>query len=259
MVYNIQLGSGGYIGWKILERSALKQKYVFSNTAQEKSITNYFSRKMENINNADDIISDYKMFSVMLRAFGLDDDIRSSFFIKKVLESDPDDPASFVNKLSDRRYLKMNQEMKFGKMDSTKDINVEFIIDRYNQRSFEKNIGSRYPEIEIALNAQRELPEIASSSLSENTKWYQILGSAPLRRVFEISYGLGSDFSTLPIDRQLKEIKSKFQQFTGTSSVSFLEKAHVVELVVQRYLLRSQIADISLNYSHANALTILRK
>lgn len=258
MTYNVQVGSGGYVGWKILERSMARQKEVFSQTVSEKSVKEYFTKNVSGISSADELVGNYKLLTVTLRAFGLDADINNRFFIKKVLEADPNDESSLVNRLADKRYLKMNQEMKLSGSASSRTVDAVAIITKYDDRSFEKNIGERYPEIELALNAQRELPSLASSETSDNAKWYQILGSKSLRQIFEVAYGLGSSFSALPIDRQLSEIKSKTEQFTGSDSAAQFESSTSVDSLVRRYLLRNQIQASSTASSHANALTLLR-
>lgn len=258
MTYNVQVGSGGYVGWKILERSMSRQKEAFSQTASEKSAKDYFTKNIADVKTADELVGNYKLLKLTLRAFGLDADLSNRFFIKKVLESDPNDESSLVNRLADKRYLQMNQEMKLNSSDSSGSIDTASIISLYDQRSFEKNIGERYPDIELALNAQRELPKVASSTISDNAKWYQILGSKSLRKIFEVAYGLGSSFSALPIDRQLSEIKAKTTQFTGSESAGQFSTSSSVDTLIRRYLLRNQISSSASASPHANALTLLR-
>ncbi|WP_323717988.1 DUF1217 domain-containing protein [Paracoccus aminovorans] len=258
MTYNVQVGSGGYTGWKTLERTMARQRQAFSQDTSIKSAQKYFSEKMPSAKSADDLIGDYRLLTVALRAFGLDSDINNRFFIKKVLESDPNDESSLVNRLADKRYLNLNQAMKVGGAETPKPVDVEAILTNYDTRSFEKNIGERHSDIELALNAQRELPQIAAADISENAKWYQILGSKSLRKIFEVSYGLGNSFAALPIDRQLTEIKAKTAQFSGSDSASQFESITSLDSMLRRYLLRSQIVNSSINSSHVSALTLLR-
>lgn len=258
MSYNVQVGSGGYLGWKILERTMTRQREAFSQDASVKTAQKYFSERINSVGSASDLVGDYKLLKVALRAFGLDADINNKFFIRKILESDPNDGSSLVNRLADKRYLKLNQALGFGVGSTSGQVDADSILAKYNDRSFEKNIGARYAEIEIALNAQRELPEISTAGSSENAKWYQILGSKSLRKIFEVAYGLGSSFSALSIDRQLSEIKKRTSQFTGSDSVSQFKSADSLDALLRRYLLRSQIQATSVNSGHANALTLLK-
>ncbi|MDF3606488.1 DUF1217 domain-containing protein [Paracoccus sp. DMF-8] len=99
MTYAVMVGNGGYAGWKLLERTADAQRQALTNEPQMQISRDYFTAGAENVNSADDLISDYRMLKVALTAFGLENDIRNKAFIKKVLESDLTDEKSFANKL----------------------------------------------------------------------------------------------------------------------------------------------------------------
>ncbi|SMO92008.1 DUF1217 domain-containing protein [Paracoccus laeviglucosivorans] len=261
MSYLVQAGSGGYLGWKFLERTADTQRITFEKGAQIQRSRDYFSEKMPNVKQADELVSDYRLLQVALRAFGLDGDINNRLFIRKILESDPNDETSLVNKLSDKRYLSLNKAFglsEAGTADPNKAPDVNEILDLYVTRSFEKNIGERYQEIELGLNARRELPILAASTSSENTKWYQILGSKPLRKVFEGAFGMSASFGQLPIDRQVEEMKTRLERMTGSADISQFTAPEMAEALLKNYLLRSQISSISISSPYAAALTILR-
>ncbi len=259
MSYNVQVANGGYLGWKILERTAETQKAVFAKSAEMQRSRDYFVQNISKIQSAENLVGDYKLLSVALRAFGLDDDMNNRFFIRKVLEADPQDETSLVNRLPDKRYQKLNAAFGFWKSpsDRTGTIGSEAISEMYTTRSFEKNIGKQHQEIELALNAKRELATISSADTSNDTKWLQIIGSKPLRKVFEGAFGLGSNFVKLPIDRQLSELKRKADQTIGSSDLGQLSNEDRAETLIKRYLLRSQI-DTSQNTSKFSiALTLL--
>lgn len=260
MTYNVQIGSGGYLGWKVLERTAERQRAVFEQDMQIRNSRDYFSENITNVSGAEELVSDYKLLNVALRAFGLDADIGNRAFIKKVLESDPSDSKSIVNKLSDKRYLSLNKAFGFGSSNSSPpaSMDVSGILDMYVSRSFEKNIGERYEEIELALNAQRELPSIASNSSSANAKWYQIIASKPLRKIFEGAFGLDSSFGQIPVDRQLAELQKRFERLTGTTDIAELSKPESLSKLLKNYLLRSQLSESTTSSPYSIALTILR-
>lgn len=257
MTYNVQVGSGGYTGWKLLERTSDRQRTVFQNSREIQISRDYFSQKLPAIKTAEDLVSDYKLISVALRAFGLDADVGNKAFIKKVLEADPDDKTSLVNKLTDKRYLNLNKALALSADEKSGNggMTVDQIGELYVSRSFEKNIGERHPEIEIALNAKRELPTLVSSASSDTTKWYQIVSSAPLRKIFESALGFSAIFSALPVDRQVSELSQRFEKFTG-GPISDLDGAGLDKLI-KMYLIKSQTATNTTG-KYSVALTILR-
>ena len=97
MGYNVQVADGGYLGWKLLERTLDSQKQVFSKSAEIQRSRDYFVENISKVEAAEDLVGNYKLLSVALRAFGLDDDINNKYFIRKVLEADPDDESSLIN------------------------------------------------------------------------------------------------------------------------------------------------------------------
>lgn len=257
MTYNVQAGNGGYLGWKLLERTSEKQRSVFESDRKIESSRDYFSTNLPSVKSADDLIGDYRLITVALRAFGLDADIGNKAFIRKVLESDPSDKGSLVNRLTDKRYLNLNKAFALNGTESGvgNKISVDKILELYVSRSFEKNIGERYPEIELALNAKRELPSLTSGTSSETTKWYQIISSKPLRKVFEGALGLSSSFSRLPVERQAAELQGRFEKMSGDkiSNIS----VDSIDKLIKLYLIKSQFTEAPTS-PYAAALTILR-
>lgn len=261
MTYNVQVGNGGYLGWKILERTYDMQSAAFSKSADLARSRDYFVENISKVQSAADLVGDYKLLGVALRAFGLDDDLQNKFFIRKVLEADPNEKASIINKLHDKRYEKLNAA--FGFWDSTgetaKKLTADEIVSMYTTRSLEKNIGERHQEIELALNARRELSELAGTDSSNDAKWLQIIGSKPLRKIFEGAFGLGKSFVNLPIDRQLSELKARADQRTGSAEISQYSDQDNVESLIKLYLLRSEIDATAATSKFSVALTLLSR
>lgn len=259
MTYNVQVGNGGYLGWKLLQRSMDTQQSAFAKSTELQRSRDYFAENISSIRSAEDLVKNYKLLSVALRAFGLEDDLNNRFFIRKVLESDPQDESSLVNRLPDKRYAKLNAAFAFwNPADASSDkLSAEAITDMYTRRAFERNIGQQYQEIELALNAQRELAEIASSTVSNDTKWLQIIGSKPLREVFEGAFGLDKSFASLPIDRQVSEFKARADRMTGSSDVGQFADKDSIEALTKRYLLRMQMTPTGTSSRFSIALALI--
>lgn len=261
MGYNVQVADGGYLGWKLLERTLDSQKQVFSKSAEIQRSRDYFVENISKVEAAEDLVGNYKLLSVALRAFGLDDDINNKYFIRKVLEADPDDKSSLINKLPDKRYEQLNAAFKLWNTPApegtTTTVDSKAITDMYVTRSFERNIGERHQEIEISLNAQRELKTLAEVDLSQKAKWYQIVGSKPLRKVFEGAFGLSSHFANLPIDRQVAELKSRTERLMGSSDIDQFSDSAKLDHLLKYYLIRNQAAQSASMSRYSSALAIL--
>ena len=107
------------------------------------------------------------------------------------------------------------------------------------------------------MNAKRELAEIANAAVSNDTKWLQIIASKPLRKVFEGAFNLGKSFSSLPIDRQVSEFKSRANHMMGSYDIQKLASSQNIETLTKHYLLRTEMATNDVSSSFSIALKLL--
>lgn len=82
-----------------------------------KRASEYYRANIQNVTSLDEFMNDYRLYSYALTAFGLEDQIESRALIRKVLESDPEDPKSLVNRLQDDRYVDLANAFDFRKAD----------------------------------------------------------------------------------------------------------------------------------------------
>lgn len=258
MGYSVQIGGGGYAGWKMLERTAAVQQQLVAKDPEVVRARSYFVSEASRISSADELVSDFRLLRVALGAFGLESDINNKFFLRKILEADPNDSGSLVNRLADKRYLQLNRAMSFSGdalLDREKASNI---TDMYERLEFERRVGEKDQNFRIALYASRELADLAKRDSTENTKWYEILGSKPLRTLFEGAFGFSANYAKLPLDRQVIEFERGFARTVGGDSLAALTDPKNIESLVQRFLLRSNSASIQISGFSA-ALALLRK
>lgn len=74
----------------------------------------YYDTHIGKIKNVDEFISDHKLYSYAMKAYGLDDMTYAKAFMKKVLTSDLSNSTSFANKLTDPRYRQFAAAFNFG-------------------------------------------------------------------------------------------------------------------------------------------------
>lgn len=260
MTYAAIVGNGGYTGWRLLERTADAQIQAVAKEPQMQISRDHFMTGAENVKSADDLVSDYRMLKVALTAFGLEGDLRNKAFIKKVLESDLTDEKSFVNKLGDKRYLKLAEALGLGGKNSASGLTyAESVFDSYVEATFQIRVGDQDGNLRLALNAQKELAALAESATSENSFWYMIIGSKPLRAVFEGAFGLPSSFGRVSIDRQLVYFKDHAEKNFGTSDPKIFLESENVEKAIRAFLLRSQVNSSSMTNRFSAALILLSR
>ncbi|AYC99671.1 DUF1217 domain-containing protein [Neorhizobium sp. NCHU2750] len=103
-----------YTSYLIVNRD---MKTSLSRVASESTVssdTAYYEANIGKITNADDFVDDYRLFSYAMKAYGLEDMTYAKAFMKKVLESDPNDSSSFANSLTDSRYADFAKAYNFS-------------------------------------------------------------------------------------------------------------------------------------------------
>lgn len=252
----------GLTAWSLLKQTMDTQTAAFEKSPEIVSDTEYFAANIGNIETAEDLVSDYRLLKVALGAYGLDDDINNQYFVKQILDEGTLADDSLANKMTDNKYVEFSADFGFGDFatPSTKlSTFADEIIEKYNERQFEIAVGQQDDSLRVALNAEREVAKIASDEeTSENAKWYSVLGSEPLREVFEVALGLPDSFASLDLDLQVQELRSRMESFTGDSEVAQLSNPDTLENLNQRYLIMSQIESFEVQSSGQIALTLLQ-
>jgi hypothetical protein len=75
--------------------------------------TEYYRANIGNVKSVDDFLKDRRLFTYAMKAYGLEDMTYAKAFMRKVLESDLNDSSSFVNKLSDKKYVEFAKAFHF--------------------------------------------------------------------------------------------------------------------------------------------------
>ncbi|WP_236626173.1 DUF1217 domain-containing protein [Actibacterium mucosum] len=252
---------GGFAGWKFLERTREAQQTAHDNSAEIRRNSDYFRENIGKVTSVDGLIGDFRLMTVALGAFGLEDDINNRYFIRTVLSEGTLDPEALANRIANKSYAKMSEAFGFGDFATPNTQLSDFpekIIEAYKTRQFEVAVGEVDNSMRLTLNLERELPDIINDTTSEETKWFSVMGSEPLRRVFENALGLPTSFAALDIDKQLEVFQDRAASTFGDASVSQFSDPENMEKLVRLHLVRSQIAADGFGFSSAStALTLL--
>jgi hypothetical protein len=230
---------GGVGGWNFLERTRARQEEAFQNSPVLARRTADFAERIGQVKSAEELVGDRRLLEVALGAFGLDEDIRNRFFIRKVLEEGTTAPRALANRLSDKRYLALAETFGFGDRPGGNVGRAGFaadVITRYRQRQFEAAIGQANPDMRLALGMSREIGDIADRRLSNNAMWFTAMASPPVRAVFERALRLPSQVGALDIDRQLTLFKERAEARLGTADFRDFATAQGQERLRQAFL-----------------------
>ena len=119
-------------------------------------------------------------------------------------------------------------------------------------------VGDADNNMRLAMNFRREMAELSKQG-EEGASWFVVLGSKPLRQVFEKAFGLPAQFGQIDIDRQRETMRDKASALFGVDNLTAFKDPAAVEKTINRFLARAQIEEGSRSFSPAAAaLTLLQ-
>jgi hypothetical protein len=229
-------GMSAMLGYRMVEASLDKQVAGFRKSGQVARDIEYFRQNIGKIDNAEELVEDYRLYRVVLSAYGLDAQINSQALMKKVLAENWSDPKAMANRLVDSRYREIAKAFNFHFAGNAKLKNmafVESVIDRFVTAEFEKSTENTNPGVRLALYFKRMAPKV--------TSWYQVLGDKPLYEVVRTALQIPAAGSQTGIDGQVKLLERRI-------GLGNLKDPAKLERLIGRFLA---------NYDQANASAAL--
>ncbi|MBE9635902.1 DUF1217 domain-containing protein [Salipiger mangrovisoli] len=251
----------GLVAWQFLQSTAESQRASFDKSPSLLRDTSYFAEKIGEVTSAEELVSDRRLLRVALGAYGLQDDIDSKYFVQKLLEEGTTAADALANKLADERYKAFARGFGFDRVGGPRtqlDGFAEEIIGKFRAQQFEVAVGEQDNALRLALSLRRSLPEIASSEVADDTKWFRIMGNQPLRTVFEGALGLPDSLGQLDIDQQLEIFRDKASARFGSDDLAVLAEEETLNRIAQTYLLQEQVKGFSAAGTAQIALTLLQ-
>ncbi|RMH45729.1 MAG: DUF1217 domain-containing protein [Alphaproteobacteria bacterium] len=167
-----------------------------------------FRERIAAVTSPKDFIDDYEVYSFVMRAFDLEDQIFGKAMMRRILESDPNDPKSLVNKLVDPRFKAIHKAMGFGGASGTTAARFsdpswqDAIVDRYYRRMFINVETDENETVGMVLEFREKVAGIRS--------WYDVLKDKELSSFFRTALSLPDEMATLDVDRQKRILEGKF-------------------------------------------------
>ena len=261
MTYQPTLPATGYVGWRFLQTTLATQKATYVASAEVTRAEDHFRENIASIKTADDLVADRQLLQVALGAFGLDDDINNTAFIRKVLAEGTLSDTAFANRLTDKRYAALTNAFGFGDLGGLTGIPgfADDILARYEDRQFERAVGEVDSDMRLALSLSDGLKDATANGGSTNVQWLTIMGSTPLRTVFETALGFPSSFGAIDIDQQLVAFQERAEATFGTSDLAEIAAdPEIQEKAIRLFLVRSEMANNASISSGNVALSLLR-
>lgn len=251
----------GYSGWRFLERTLEAQQTAYTESQPISRATDYFRENIGAVTNAADLVNDRQLLSVALGAYGLDDDINNTFFIRKILEDGTVADDALANRLADNRYAEFSRAFGFGDLPVSRTSSpgfVDQVIDRYNTQKFARAVGEQDNDLRLAMNVDQGLGDILARASTNTGQWFSVMGNAPLREVFQTALGLPPSIASVDLDKQREIFQERAQSVLGSDQLSELTSPAAQEKLIRLFLVRSEAAAFANATAGSTALTLLQ-
>lgn len=248
MSFPITVGAGGIAGWKLLQHAEAKTKETLARDPVVKRELDYYRERVQHVQSVDELVGDYRMLSVALKAHGLETEIKNRGLIKKVLESDLSDPRSLANRLTDKRYLRLAESFDFnGKSAGGVDSSIP-PEERIGLKGYSKEVYG------FSARQKDKLVELAANSKNDFAFWKEARISPSLVNMFTVALNLPVDFGksekytdkagnenvlvtkkSRPAVEKIKILKA-LEEVTGARSFEDLAKPEIAEKLLRAFV-----------------------
>ncbi|MGK9050481.1 DUF1217 domain-containing protein [Neorhizobium petrolearium] len=168
----------------------------------------YYTDAMQRIDSRDELLADRKLLDILLTSKGIDPETVTDDFLKQAFNSDLDDPESFVNAQTDKRFAQMVGTFNFdaqGNIDRSaageaqNGGEVAATLNLYVRQLLETQQGEENAGVRLALYFQRMADTITDA--------YVILGDEALMEFFRIAFQLPQEIGNMDVDQQAKIVE----------------------------------------------------
>ncbi len=183
-----------------------KWQKLTASQANVKLETQYYQKNIGKVKTAADLVNNYRLFSYVMNAYGLGDQVYAKSLFQKVLQQGIGNAKDLAYTLNDPRIMALAKTFNFawnGSSTTSSTAVQTDVVNSYIEQTLETNQGQSDTGVQLALYFQRNAPNITSA--------YSILADKKLLTVVQTALGISSLTSAENIDTQANQISSKIK------------------------------------------------
>lgn len=165
-----------------------------------------FRERIGEITTVDDLIDDYEVFSFVMKAFGMEDEIYAKAMMKQIITSDPEDDSSLVNKLTDSNYKSINEELGF---DTEGIAGSNFTDPDWVDQMVERYVDQRLIDTQSEVNESVGLALTFEQKIEGMDSWYEVLADQEVAEFMMTAFGMSDTYESADIDAQERMLASR--------------------------------------------------
>ncbi|SHH79606.1 DUF1217 domain-containing protein [Cognatishimia maritima] len=225
-------GLGSQLALNLIDATRDRQIDTLRNEAVHERTADAFRERIASITTPEEFVQDFEVYSFVMRAFDLEDQIFGKAMIRKVLESDPSDDESLVNRLTNANLRDLHDALGFTTEagPQTPDFsNVawqESIVDNYFNTVFRNENAEQNNTVGTVLELREKVGEI--------DKWLDVLKDKEMGEFFRTALGLPKEMAALELEQQERIFEERFD-------IEKLKDPEVVQGLITKYVAISDV------------------
>ncbi len=184
-----------------IENNLANYQKMTANEPQVKGATQYYETNIGEVSTIAEFVSNYRLLSYALDAYGLGKYVDDTALVKQVLEQGTSSAKALANTLTDPNWKTFAKAFNFsstGSSSPTSSTSVATTTSDYIEQQLEEGQGQSDPGVQLALYFKRVAPTITSG--------YGIIGDQNLFDVVATIFGLSTSINSSQVDAEAKEI-----------------------------------------------------
>ena len=168
-----------------IENNLARYQTMVANEPSVKTATEYYAANIGKVSSINDLVSNYRLLSYALSAYGLGDQVNSKALVTQVLEGGVTSSKALANTLSNPNWKRFATAFNFvanGASSISTSSAVSTTEAAYDEQQLESQQGQQDVGVQLALYFQRVAPTITSS--------YSVLGDKNLLEAFQTIFGV---------------------------------------------------------------------
>ncbi|MEM7728184.1 MAG: DUF1217 domain-containing protein, partial [Pseudomonadota bacterium] len=169
---------GGLTGWTFLKATQDRQQAAFETSPDIQRQAERMREKLSEPFTLDDLMGDRQLLRPVLQSFGLETEIDKGAFVRRIIADGPDDPRGFARRLNNPDFIALATAFQADEEGVIRlsGSSVEQMVQDYEEKAFQSNVGEQEPDLRLALNFETEISELAANSASDRSFWFRVIG-----------------------------------------------------------------------------------
>lgn len=243
-------GLNSPLALKLIDSTHDRQIETLASSGQHERAVEAFRERVGAITSPEELVQDYEVYSFVMKAFDLEDQIFGKAMIRKILESDPDDKSSLVNRLTDDRFSELSEALGFtapGGAAVVPDFNdagwQDSIVNRYYEQTLTNSYSEENENVGVVLEFRSKVEELDS--------WYKVLKNKDITNFFLTALGLPEEMAAIDVDKQAELLAKSYD-------LEKLSDPEEQQRLITRYLAIADVENPQTSNVTSAALTLLQ-